>query len=105
MPSVAAAAAMPLVRPSSVATRNSAAVRSWRAASNALAASWLPKSKHFVAANLAHGVSLHGCAPKLLEGFIRKGDGEGLDGTCLERIPRPLFLMPLGVKPPPGVPR
>jgi pimeloyl-ACP methyl ester carboxylesterase len=71
----------------------------------ALVASWLPRSKHFVAANLAHGVSLHGCAPKLLEGFIRKGDGEGLDGTCLERIPRPLFLMPLGVKPPPGAPR
>ena len=59
----------------------------------------------FVAPNLAHGVSLHGCAPKLLEELVRKGDADGLDGTCLERISRPLFLMPLGVKPPPGVPR
>jgi pimeloyl-ACP methyl ester carboxylesterase len=64
-----------------------------------LVASWLPRSKHLVAANLGHGVSLHGCAPKLLESFVRKGDVEGLDGKCLDRIPRPLFLMPLGVKP------
>ena len=71
----------------------------------ALVASWLPNAKHLVAPNLAHGVSLHGCAPRLLERFIRTGSTEGIDGKCLERIPRPLFLMPLGVHPPAAAPR
>jgi hypothetical protein len=44
-------------------------------------------------------VSLHGCAPHLIEQFIRKGDAAGLDGRCLERIPRPLFMLPLGNPP------
>jgi len=52
-----------------------------------------------VAANLGHGVSLHGCAPRLLETFINKASTAELDGKCLERIPRPLFLMPMGVRP------
>jgi pimeloyl-ACP methyl ester carboxylesterase len=64
-----------------------------------LVASWLPNAKHLVAANLGHGVSLHGCAPRLLESFIRKGSAAEVDGKCLERIPRPLFLMPMGTKP------
>jgi hypothetical protein len=42
-------------------------------------------------------VSLHGCGPRLLESFVRKGSARELDGKCLERIPRPLFVMPLGV--------
>ena len=62
-------------------------------------ASWFPNGKHLVAANLGHGVSLHGCAPRLLEEFIRKGGAASLDGKCLERIPRPLFLLPMGMKP------
>jgi hypothetical protein len=41
-------------------------------------------------------VSLHGCAPRLIASFIRAGSAKGLDGRCLERIPRPLFLLPLG---------
>ena len=56
----------------------------------------LPNSRHFVAPQLGHGVSLHGCAPRLIEAFIRAGDARGLDGSCLERIPRPLFVLPLG---------
>jgi pimeloyl-ACP methyl ester carboxylesterase len=59
-------------------------------------AATLPHAKHFVAPYLGHGVSLHGCAPHLVEDFIRKGSAEGLDGRCLERIPRPLFMLPLG---------
>jgi pimeloyl-ACP methyl ester carboxylesterase len=56
----------------------------------------LSHAKHFVAPQLGHGVSLHGCAPRLIATFIRAGSAESLDGKCLERIPRPLFLLPLG---------
>ena len=61
-----------------------------------LVAKTLPNAKHVVAPNLGHGVSLRGCAPRLIEGFIRKADAKAVDGSCLERIPRPLFLLPLG---------
>ena len=63
----------------------------------------LSHARHFVAPHLGHGVSLHGCAPRLIESFVRKGNADGLDGKCLERIPRPLFLLPLGPLPAPGV--
>jgi pimeloyl-ACP methyl ester carboxylesterase len=56
----------------------------------------LSNVKHFVAPQIGHGVSLHGCAPRLIESFVRKANPEGLDGRCLERIPRPLFVLPLG---------
>jgi pimeloyl-ACP methyl ester carboxylesterase len=57
----------------------------------------LPNSRHLVAPELGHGVSLHGCGPRLVESFIRNASAKDLDGKCLERIPRPLFMMPLGV--------
>ncbi|HSJ98690.1 MAG TPA: alpha/beta fold hydrolase, partial [Myxococcota bacterium] len=60
-------------------------------------AAGLRRARHLVAPHIAHGVSLHGCAPRLIEEFVRAGDAAGLDGECLKRIPRPLFLMPLGV--------
>jgi pimeloyl-ACP methyl ester carboxylesterase len=63
----------------------------------AMVASTLPNARHFVAPQLGHGVSLHGCAPRLIESFIRKGSARELDGKCLERIPRPLFVLPLGI--------
>ncbi|HXZ47490.1 MAG TPA: alpha/beta fold hydrolase [Usitatibacter sp.] len=56
----------------------------------------LPNARQFVAPYLGHGVSLHGCAPRLIERFIRAASAEGLDGGCLRRIPRPLFVLPLG---------
>jgi pimeloyl-ACP methyl ester carboxylesterase len=58
----------------------------------------LTHARHFVAPSLGHGVSLHGCAPRLIESFIRAASVEKLDGKCLERIPRPLFLLPLGTE-------
>lgn len=61
-------------------------------------AATLPNARHFVAPHLGHGVSLHGCGPRLVERFIRAGSAKELDGRCLERIPRPLFMMPLGVQ-------
>ena len=57
----------------------------------------LKNARHLVAPHLGHGVSLHGCAPRLIDAFIRKADAAGVDGKCLERIPRPLFALPLGV--------
>jgi len=62
---------------------------------DAVAAS-LPNARHFVAPYLGHGVSLHGCAPRLVETFVKKASAAELDGKCLARIPRPLFVMPLG---------
>ena len=56
----------------------------------------LPNARHLIAPNLGHGVSLHGCAPRLVETFIRKADARAVDGKCLENIPRPLFVLPLG---------
>ena len=64
-----------------------------------LVAADLPNSRHLVAPQLGHGVSGRGCAPRLIESFIRKGDAKSLDGRCLERIPRPMFLLPLGTRP------
>jgi pimeloyl-ACP methyl ester carboxylesterase len=61
-----------------------------------LVAATLPNSRHFVAPQIAHGVSLHGCAPRLVEQFVRKGSAAEVDGKCLQRIPRPLFVLPLG---------
>jgi pimeloyl-ACP methyl ester carboxylesterase len=56
----------------------------------------LPHSRQLVAPQIGHGVSLHGCAPRLIESFVRAGNGDALDGKCLEKIPRPLFMPPLG---------
>ncbi|HEX3099197.1 MAG TPA: alpha/beta hydrolase [Usitatibacter sp.] len=56
----------------------------------------LPNARHFIAPHLGHGVSLHGCAPHLVEEFIRKGSAATLDGSCLAKIPRPLYMLPLG---------
>jgi pimeloyl-ACP methyl ester carboxylesterase len=61
-----------------------------------LVAATLPNARHFVAPHLGHGVSLHGCAPRLVEAFVRAGSARDIDGRCLQRIPRPLFVLPLG---------
>jgi pimeloyl-ACP methyl ester carboxylesterase len=58
----------------------------------------LPNARHFVAPRVGHGVSLHGCAPRLIEAFVKAPGGAKLDGKCLERIPRPLFVLPLGTR-------
>ena len=60
-------------------------------------AATLANARHLVAPHLGHGVSLHGCAPRLIDSFVRAGSAAGIDGSCLQRIPRPLFVMPLGV--------
>ena len=52
-------------------------------------------SLHAVAPNIGHGVSHHGCGPKLIKKFIETASLADLDAKCLERIPRPLFFEPL----------
>ncbi len=64
----------------------------------ALVASTLPNARHFVAPYLGHGVSMHGCGPRLVQEFIKAGHARDLDGKCLERIPRPFFVLPLGTR-------
>lgn len=61
-------------------------------------AATLPNARHFVAPHLGHGVSMHGCAPRLVREFILAGSAASLDGSCLERIPRPFFVLPLGTR-------
>jgi pimeloyl-ACP methyl ester carboxylesterase len=50
---------------------------------------------HLVAPNVGHGVSLQGCAPDLIEKFVKNADPKAIDGACLRAIPRPLFFVPL----------
>ena len=57
-------------------------------------ASGLKRATHVVAPNLAHGVSMHGCAPELVAGFIRHAGPAGLDLDCLGRLPAPAFFAP-----------
>jgi len=54
----------------------------------------LKRASHVIAPQLAHGVSMHGCAPELVSGFIRQAGTEGLDLECLRRLPAPKFFAP-----------
>ena len=57
-----------------------------------------PNSLHAIAPNVGHGVSSRGCGPKLIKKFVENAAVTDLDGKCLERIPRPLFVAPLREK-------
>lgn len=54
----------------------------------------LPRATHVVAQNLAHGVSMHGCAPELIAAFVRRADATGLDFDCLRKLPAATFFRP-----------
>ena len=51
--------------------------------------------RHLIAPNVGHGVSLQGCAPDLIERFVKRADVSTIDGACLRSIPRPLFFAPV----------
>jgi len=53
----------------------------------------LSDSAHFVAPGIGHGVSTHGCAPKLIEKFLDAGTARGLDGSCIANQKRPPFFV------------
>ncbi len=54
----------------------------------------MKRATHVVAPHLAHGVSMHGCAPELVANFIRQAGAAGLDLDCLNRLPAPKFFAP-----------
>ena len=55
----------------------------------------LTKARHVIAPNVGHGVSLQGCAPDLIERFVKSADAAALDTDCLVAIPRPPFAAPV----------
>jgi pimeloyl-ACP methyl ester carboxylesterase len=58
-----------------------------------LAMQGLSVARHLVAPGQGHGVAAGGCAPRLLETFLRDLDPAGLDAACLDRLaPEPFFL-------------
>lgn len=63
------------------------------------AARSMRSAQHLVAPQLGHGVSFHGCAPKLLRSFLDR-PGQPLDAQCLRQIAAPGFqLGPAGPQP------
>ncbi len=61
----------------------------------AVVAKTLTHARHLVAPNIGHGVSINGCAPDLIERFVRTADPSAIDGACLAAIPRPPFFAPI----------
>ena len=55
----------------------------------------LTHARNVVAPQIGHGVSLQGCAPDLIERFVRSADPLSVDGGCLRNIPRPAFFTAL----------
>jgi pimeloyl-ACP methyl ester carboxylesterase len=59
----------------------------------------LSRALHLVAPHLGHGVTQHGCAPELIQRFVRQADAagrgpfagieNGKDAGCLARLPAP----------------
>lgn len=56
-------------------------------------------SAHVVAPNIGHGVSHHGCAPRIIKQFVEKASIAGIEAECMQRLPRPTFFQPLIEKP------
>jgi pimeloyl-ACP methyl ester carboxylesterase len=54
----------------------------------------LPNARHLVAPKLGHGISMQGCAPELVQRFIRQGNFDEIEGSCLEKLPAPPFFQP-----------
>jgi pimeloyl-ACP methyl ester carboxylesterase len=55
----------------------------------------LTNARHLIAPNVGHGVALQGCAPDLIETFIKSADAKALKPECLAAIPRPPFFSPI----------
>jgi len=56
------------------------------------AARYMKHAQHVVVANVGHGVSQLGCAPRLLRAFLDQ-PGAALDAKCLAEIPPPTFQL------------
>nr|WP_314546403.1 alpha/beta fold hydrolase [uncultured Massilia sp.] len=58
----------------------------------ASAARHMAHAQHLVVANVGHGVSQLGCAPRLLRAFFDQ-PAKKVDGACLNEIPAPTFQL------------
>jgi pimeloyl-ACP methyl ester carboxylesterase len=54
----------------------------------------LSKARLIISPYLGHGISSTGCAPDLIEQFIRNADATALKAQCLESMPAAPFFMP-----------
>jgi len=54
----------------------------------------LPNARHLMAPKLGHGISMQGCAPELVQHFIRQAGFDDIDGSCLAKLPAPPFFQP-----------
>jgi hypothetical protein len=58
-------------------------------------AHYLPNSRHVIVPQAGHGVdglTDPGCVDRLIMEFIEKGDAQGLDISCVERMSPPPFV-------------
>lgn len=58
----------------------------------ASAARHMAHAQHLVVANVGHGVSQLGCAPRLLRAFFDQPEKK-VDGACLNEVPAPTFQL------------
>lgn len=64
------------------------------------AAETLANSKHLVAQAGGHSITAFGCVPLLIEEFLNDLDLAAIDGSCLDEISRPPFILsPSGPNP------
>jgi pimeloyl-ACP methyl ester carboxylesterase len=55
----------------------------------------LGNARHLIAEHVGHGVSQQGCAPELVQRFIREAKVDAVDGACLAQLPAPRFFQPI----------
>jgi pimeloyl-ACP methyl ester carboxylesterase len=53
----------------------------------------LPRSLHVIMPGVGHGVSAHGCVPRLIARFLAAGTTAGLDPGCVAQSTRPPFFV------------
>ncbi len=58
----------------------------------------LSKARLIISPNLGHGISTVGCAPDLIDQFIRSANASTLNAQCLENLPAAPFFVPLVAK-------
>ena len=58
-----------------------------------MAAASLPASRRITVPGQGHGVFARGCMPRVVAEFVKRGNDDGLDASCVDRLrPAPIFL-------------
>jgi pimeloyl-ACP methyl ester carboxylesterase len=63
-------------------------------------AATLSRALHVVVPGVGHGTWNRGCVPRLMAEFVERGDLEGLDPSCTQRLHRPPFFVSFAGPPP-----